>query len=133
MARGIPLLPQHESFCECIFVRAHALLMQYSTVREQNLNHADLRFISYHVYTYVSLVPSPFSRRERKGPGIHCLRMCKISLEFQGTVFFSNHFRILNAIWRWSSISLARGCGYARELWRLLLSVLLFPLLLPSP
>ncbi len=38
-----------------------------------------------------SLVPSPFSRGERKGPGIHCLRMCQISLEFQGTVFFSNH------------------------------------------
>ena len=31
MAREILLLPQHESFCECIFVRAHALLMQYST------------------------------------------------------------------------------------------------------
>ncbi len=27
MARGIPLLPQHESFCKCIFVRAHVLLM----------------------------------------------------------------------------------------------------------
>ncbi len=80
-----------------------------------------------------SLVPSPFSRGERKWPGIHCLRMCKISLEFQGTVFFSNRFRILNTFWRWSSISLACGCGYARELWRLLLSVLLFPLLLPSP
>ncbi len=53
-----------------------------------------------------SLVPSPFSRRERKGPGIHCLRMCKISLEFR------NCFRILNAIWRWSSIALACGCGY---------------------
>ncbi len=25
---GIPLLPQHESFCKCIFVRAHVLLMQ---------------------------------------------------------------------------------------------------------
>ncbi len=63
--------------------------------------------------------------------------MCKIFLEFQETVFFmfSNRFRILNAIWRWpwSSISLAYGCGYARELWRLLLSVLLFPLLLSSP
>ncbi len=34
MARGIPLLPQHEIFCECIFVRAHALLMQYSTALE---------------------------------------------------------------------------------------------------
>ncbi len=27
--RGVPLLLQHESFWECIFVRAHALLMQY--------------------------------------------------------------------------------------------------------
>ncbi len=35
MARGIPLLPQHESFCECIFVRAHALLMLYSTALER--------------------------------------------------------------------------------------------------
>ncbi len=34
---GILLLPQHESFCECIFVRAHALLllMQYSTALER--------------------------------------------------------------------------------------------------
>ncbi len=53
----------------------------------------------------LALYPVPFSRGGRKGPGIHCLRMCKIFLEFQETVFFSNRFRILNANWRWSSIS----------------------------
>ncbi len=52
---------------------------------------------------HLSLIPSPFSRVERKGPGIHCLRMSKIFLEFQERVFFCN-----NAIWRWSSIAQVR-------------------------
>jgi len=40
-----------------------------------------------------SLVPRPF----KKGPGIHCLRMCQIFTEFRETVFFSNFLRVIKA------------------------------------
>ncbi len=45
----------------------------------------DSRWVNYlrvmcllHAQKHLSLVPSPFSRGERKGPGIHCLRMRQI-------------------------------------------------------
>ncbi len=79
---------------------------------------------------HTSLVPSPFSWGKKR---TSTLCMCKIFLEFRETVFFIIKLCILNAIWRWSSIALACGCGYTRELWRLLLksvSVLCYCLLL---
>ena len=54
---------------------------------------------------FASLVPSPsfFARREargalragkkKEGPGIHCLRMCRIFMEFHETVNYTGYFR----------------------------------------
>ena len=57
----------------------------------------------------ISLVPSPFFFRvqggaqrasrgeEKEGSGIHCLRMCRIFMEFHETVNYTGHSRIFSS------------------------------------
>ena len=49
----------------------------------------------------VSLVPSPsffaHTGKKKEGPGIHCLRMCWIFMEFHETVNYAAHSRIFSS------------------------------------
>ncbi len=55
---------------------------------------------------WLASYPVPFRGGKKRAWYPLFVHVQKIFLEFQETVFFCNCFRILNVIWRWSSIAL---------------------------